>query len=63
MVAATVSWVKGSPPADPELPVRVAGEPEAASRAARIAAGIPVDGAIWEELRAAAVSVGATLDG
>lgn len=62
-VAATVAWVKGSPPADPELPVRVAGEPEAACRAARIAAGVPVDGAIWEELRAAAASVGATLEG
>jgi uncharacterized oxidoreductase len=61
-VAATVAWVKGSPPADPELPVRVAGEPEAASRAARMEGGIPVDGAIWDELRAAAESVGATLD-
>jgi hydroxycarboxylate dehydrogenase B len=62
-VAATVAWVKASPPADPALPVLVAGEPEAASRAARLAGGIAIDDAIWDELRAAAASVGATIDG
>jgi LDH2 family malate/lactate/ureidoglycolate dehydrogenase len=36
----------------------VAGEPEAAARAARLAAGVPVADGIWEEIRAAAGSVG-----
>lgn len=61
-IAAALGHVKGSPPADPALPVLVAGEPEAESRAARGAAGIPVDDAIWEELRVAAASVGAAVD-
>jgi uncharacterized oxidoreductase len=51
--------VKASPPADPAQPVLVAGEPEAAARAARLAGGIPVPGAIWEEIRAAGRAVGA----
>jgi uncharacterized oxidoreductase len=61
-VAAAVAWVKASPPADPALPVLVAGEPERESRATRIAEGIPVDPATWDQLREAAASVGASLD-
>jgi uncharacterized oxidoreductase len=57
-VAEGIRWVKASPPADPALPVLVAGEPEAAARAARLAAGVPVADGIWEEIRAAAGSVG-----
>jgi uncharacterized oxidoreductase len=57
-IAAGIGWVKASPPADPALPVLVAGEPETAARAARLAAGIPVPDAIWEEIRAAARSLG-----
>jgi uncharacterized oxidoreductase len=49
-VAETVAYVKASPPADPALPVLVAGEPEAASRAARLAEGIPVAAGTWEDL-------------
>ncbi len=49
-VAETLAYVKASPPADPSLPVLVAGEPEAASRAARLAAGIPVAEGTWEDL-------------
>jgi uncharacterized oxidoreductase len=58
-IAEGIGWVKASPPADPALPVLVAGEPEAAARAARLASGIPVAEAIWEEIRAAGRSVGA----
>jgi uncharacterized oxidoreductase len=57
-VAEGIRWVKASPPADPALPVLVAGEPEAAARAARLAAGIPVADGIWEEIREAGRSVG-----
>jgi uncharacterized oxidoreductase len=56
-IAAGIGWVKASPPADPALPVLVAGEPEAAARAARLAGGVPVAEAIWEEIRAAGRSV------
>jgi hydroxycarboxylate dehydrogenase B len=61
-VAAAIDFVKASPPADPALPVLVAGEPEIASRAARTANGIPIEAATWEELRGAAASVGTSLD-
>ncbi len=61
-VAAAIDHVKASPPADPALPVLVAGEPERAWRARRLAEGIPVEDATWDEIRAAAASVGAPLD-
>jgi uncharacterized oxidoreductase len=57
-VDATVAFLKGSPPADPSLPVLVAGEPERASRAAREAGGIPVAAGVWEDLVAEGRNVG-----
>ena len=57
-IAAAIDHVKASPPADPELPVLVAGEPELAWRAQREAEGVPIDPATWEELARAARSVG-----
>jgi uncharacterized oxidoreductase len=60
-VAAAVDYVKASPPADPSLPVLVAGEPELAARAARRAAGVPIEIATWEEIRTAGGSVGIPL--
>ena len=62
-IAAAIDHVKASPPADPALPVLVAGEPEIAWRARRLAEGIPVEAATWEELREAARSVGAAFEG
>jgi uncharacterized oxidoreductase len=61
-IAAAIDNAKGSPPADPALPVLVAGEPELAARAERLARGIPVEAATWEELRTAAASVGAAFE-
>lgn len=62
-VAEATAWLKASPRADPSLPVLVAGEPEAASRAARLAGGIPVAPGTWDDLareaRALGVEVGA----
>lgn len=57
-IVAAIDHVKASPPADPALPVLVAGEPEIASRKKRMAEGIPVDPTTWEELRVAAQTVG-----
>jgi uncharacterized oxidoreductase len=58
-----IDYVKASPPANPTLPVLVPGEPERASRAARIASGIPIERATWDEIHAAAASVGIELGG
>jgi uncharacterized oxidoreductase len=57
-IATAIDYVKASPPQDPALPVLVAGEPELASRAKRMAEGIPIDPTTWEELRGAAQAVG-----
>ncbi len=56
-IAAAIEHVKASPPCDPSLPVLVAGEPERAWRAERMAEGIPVERATWDEIRAAAESL------
>ncbi len=60
-VASAIEHVKASPPADPSLPVLVAGEPELQWRARRLAEGIPVEPATWEEIVAAGASVGERL--
>lgn len=61
-IAAAIDHVKASPPADPALPVLVAGEPELAWRARRLVEGIPVERATWEDLRTAAEAVGTPFD-
>jgi uncharacterized oxidoreductase len=45
-----IGWVKSAKPADPTLPVLVAGEPEQLARAARIADGIEIDDTTWAQL-------------
>lgn len=55
---AFVEWVKASP-ARPDLgPVRLAGEPELATKAERLANGVPVDATTWAEIMAAASQLG-----
>ena len=49
-----ISWVKSADPADPNLPVLVAGEPERIARAGRIANGIEIDDETWAQLSAIA---------
>ena len=51
-IDAMISWVKSAKPADQDLPVLVAGEPERIARAERIAAGIEIDDATWAQLSA-----------
>jgi len=55
---ACLAWVKASPPQAGGAAVQVAGEPERACRAQRLANGIPVDAATWAELLAAAGRLG-----
>ena len=50
-IDAMIGWVKSAKPADPDLPVLVAGEPERIARAARIADGIEIDDTTWAQLR------------
>ncbi len=57
-VDAMIDHIKGSPPADPDAPVLVPGDPERAARAEREANGIPIDDATWEQILAAAESLG-----
>jgi uncharacterized oxidoreductase len=49
-----IAWVKSAAPADPDLPVLVAGEPERIARAARMANGIEIDETTWSQLVAIA---------
>ncbi len=49
-IDAMISWVKSAKPADQDLPVLVAGEPERIARAERIDEGIEIDDTTWSEL-------------
>jgi uncharacterized oxidoreductase len=53
-----IDWVKSAAPADPSLPVLVAGEPERLACAERSAHGIPIDDTTWNQLRALATEYG-----
>jgi len=53
-IDAMIGWVKSAAPADPDLPVLVAGEPERIARAERLAKGIEVDDETWSQLAAIA---------
>jgi hydroxycarboxylate dehydrogenase B len=53
-IDAMIAWVKSAKPADPDLPVLVAGEPEQLARAGRIAKGIEIDDTTWDQLSAIA---------
>jgi uncharacterized oxidoreductase len=59
---ALLAYVRGAPPVDPAEPVVVAGEPELAAKAERLARGVPIDDGTWRELTAAAAAVGVDLD-
>lgn len=45
-----IAWVKSAAPADPDMPVLIAGEPEQIARAERMANGIYVDETTWGQL-------------
>jgi uncharacterized oxidoreductase len=55
---AFLDWVQASPPRDAASPVQVAGDAERAQRARRTATGVPVDAATWQEILAAAGTLG-----
>jgi len=49
-IDAMIAWVKSAAPADPDLPVLVAGDPERIARAGRMARGIEIDEETWSQL-------------
>jgi hydroxycarboxylate dehydrogenase B len=53
-----IEWVKASPPREGFEPVRVAGEPERASKTRRTLEGVPVDATTWREILDAAGKLG-----
>jgi len=53
-IDAMIAWVKSAAPADPDLPVLVAGDPERMTRAERLAKGIEIDQETWKQLSAIA---------
>ena len=53
-----IDWVKASPPREGFGPVQMAGEPERAWRAQRLAQGVPVDATTWQEILTAAGQLG-----
>lgn len=55
---AFIDWVKACPPREGFDPVQLAGEPERAMRAKRTAEGVPVDETTWQEILAAAGTLG-----
>lgn len=53
-VTAMADYAKGSPPADPNLPVLVPGDPERATRLKRGGEGVPLDNQTWAQFLEAA---------
>ena len=52
------AYIKSSSPAPGHQEVMLPGEPDYGRRAQRMRDGIPVEDALWEQIRAAAASVG-----
>ena len=51
------AYITASPPARPEEPVLIPGDPERLTRAERIKSGVPVDDETWRELATAARAI------
>jgi uncharacterized oxidoreductase len=60
---AFVAWSTASPPMAGVDRVKTPGEPERATRAERLAGGVPVDAVTWSEIVASAVKVGLAAGG
>ncbi|MBR0665325.1 malate/lactate/ureidoglycolate dehydrogenase [Roseomonas hellenica] len=60
MGLAYAEWVAGCTPAEASVPVKLPGEPEAATRADRLANGVPLPEAAWANIQATARRLGVT---
>ncbi|MEI6306422.1 MAG: malate/lactate/ureidoglycolate dehydrogenase [Deltaproteobacteria bacterium] len=57
-IDAVTSYIKASPPFDPAVKVRIAGDPEREKFAERSAKGIPIEDVTWSELLQAGADAG-----
>jgi len=55
---AMTDYVKATPPANRELPVLIAGEPERKAAALRRRDGVPIDSTSWQEILASGEPLG-----
>lgn len=60
MGLAYAEWVAGCKPAEAGVPVKLPGEPEAATRADRLSHGVPLPEAAWANIQATARRLGVT---
>ena len=56
-IAAMTTYITASPPARPDEPVLIPGDPERLTRADRLAKGVPIDEQTWRELVEAARAI------
>ena len=61
-IAAMTRYITASPPAHPDEPVLIPGDPERQTRAERVAKGVPIDDETWRELAAAARAINVLIE-
>ena len=61
-IAAMTAYITASPPARPDEPVLIPGDPERRTRAERIANGVPIDDETWRELTVAARGINVLIE-
>jgi hydroxycarboxylate dehydrogenase B len=61
-IAAMTQYITASPPARPDEPVLIPGDPERLTRAERLENGVPIDDETWRELTAAARAINVLIE-
>jgi uncharacterized oxidoreductase len=61
-IAAMTAYITASPPAQPDQPVLIPGDPERLTRAERLANGVPIDDETWRELVTAARGINVLIE-
>src|SRR5438477_171000 len=61
-IAAMSGYITASPPARPDEPVLIPGDPERANRARRLREGVPIDEETWREIAAAARGINVLIE-
>jgi uncharacterized oxidoreductase len=61
-IAGMTDYITASPPARPDEPVLIPGDPERRTRTERIANGVPIDDETWRELTVAARGINVLIE-
>jgi uncharacterized oxidoreductase len=61
-IAAMTAYITASPPAHPDEPVLIPGDPERRTRAERLAMGVPIDEETWREITVAARGINVLIE-